>query len=369
MKVKIFSVLIMFMLFSCSKDDGDSLNEDVNNTYWKLTIKNVYASRMEYEKESYPIHKEFEFGYRKKNDSEIHLLNIGEDEIKGLEPLTDYEIVVYDPKTNEVSDQKYTFKTLPFDVLDYTGNKTFSNEIPGPFLSTVEGNRHAIGLKNITPKAVNISGKLISSNTEEDPILLENFEIKDDSLILNIPKNLLSNNPFELKRNYNIEFTINDYTAVLGKDILGEDSKLNFVVYNDDPYIDTLSIRRGVYCSGLYGYEFILKGYFMSNELNSLGNITNDKIVAVITRVEDNSLILIPGVNGSTDACQTFIRSWSEDYFDGFLGTNYHFTRQIHFRTIESEGGMRPGDYTIRFTFDKNGEYFETNEFSFTITE
>ena len=41
----------------------------------------------------------------------------------------------------------------------------------------------------------------------------------------------------------------------------------------------------------------------------------------------------------------------------------------IGIRGLESEYEFHPGEYSIRVVFEKGDEFYETNEYSFTITE
>ena len=380
---------MLILVFSCSKDDERPLTEDVNNASWDITVTNVSATSVFYETSNTISNFDIVIGYRRVGDEKVY--ELGMEEVKGsellmeggLEPLTNYEFMAYNKKTQDVSNRKVTFSTMPFDIFYNEHNTNYSDE----FIASHEGFEHAIKLGNVSSKAVMITAKLFPEEPAGASVELENVRVENDSLYFSIPKNIIPDDPYETYRTYSMEYTIGDRSFELD---IPDQNNINdykikkniLVVYNTKPQILSATITKfeavDYACGNIPSYNIALSGAFMNvyqkgpfldeDDGVGYGFIEKNKVRVFVTNKETGDFFFVEPLT-DIQKCSFFIRVGDKPYENPFGLNVYHRMDGIGIRGLESEYEFHPGEYSIRVVFEKGDEFYETNEYSFTITE
>ncbi|MCX2682003.1 hypothetical protein OOZ15_18775 [Galbibacter sp. EGI 63066] len=372
MRNKLLFLLMLTLVFSCSKDEETPKINEVNNTRWDITVTNVSATTVDYEEGSFIGLSSIAIGYRKKNDTKIVQVSTEDNREVGLEPYTDYEFFAYDTKTGEVSDKKVPFSTLSFDLLFEEQNTNFSEYN----VASHEGFEHAIKLENISSEINMINAKLIPEETTGESVSLENVRIENDSLYFTIPENIIPDDPYETYRTYNIEYTMGNKKSFSLKNGNNPTSQnIVLVVYNIKPQILSSTIMKleavDYACSSMPSYNIALSGTFMNidniGDEGSYGLIDSDNVRVFVTDKDTGNFFFIE--KSTLQECPTFSRLGDRPYENPFGLNVYHRMDALVIRGVVSEHEFHPGEFSIRVVFEKGDDFYETNEFPFTITE
>ncbi|MDG3584164.1 hypothetical protein [Galbibacter pacificus] len=372
MRNKLLFLLMFTLLLSCSKDDETPDVKEVDKTIWDITVTNVSATTVDYEEGNFNGLSSIAIAYRKKNDTKINQVYDDENREVGLEPYTDYEFFAYDTETGEVSDKKVAFTTLPFDVVFEEQNSNFSEYN----VASHEGFEHAIKLKNISPKVNAINAKLIPEEVTTEPVLLENVRIENDSLYFTIPENMIPDDPYEIYRTYNIEYTVGNEQSFNLKN--SDDSRAHnivMVVYNKKPQILESVITKleavDYACGNVPSYNIALSGAFMNVDNTGdegQGFIESNKVRVFVTDKDTDDFFFVEHLT-DLQKCSFFSRLGDRPYENPFGLNVYHRMDHLVIRGLESEYEFHPGEFSIRVVFEQGDEFYETNEYSITITE
>lgn len=357
-----------FLVHGCSNEEDDGgVGLDAND--WNIQIENVTATYMTYSVDfnTVVMGEDVKFGYRKKGDSNFTIFDIFSKEITSLEPFTEYELRKFRPSNNDFSSKSVSFTTLPFDI-NKTGYDAYTS---GNYVSSFEGFQHVIKVLNLSPEINSITARLVPENTQFSDVIIENVEVKNDSLYFSIPKEIIPDAPYELYRTYHVEYMVDKNISDTGARYKGSEI---IVVYNKIPYINDFSYSyytHGGVCGGNTVINMFFKGAFISDNeyLKYFDYIPDESVNAIITRLEDNTMTIIQPYNESngSEECGWFMRVYHHEFLDfGYL-PSYHHDRGMNLRRLKGE--FPNGDYKIRFTFDKGEEFYETNEYFFTIEE
>ncbi|WP_417443577.1 hypothetical protein [Joostella sp.] len=370
MKNKLLLLFLMLTLvLACSKDEENL--EDIEAIEWSVEIGNVTATSVTFSDYSLRGGQRSKFGYRKIGDDNFSHFEISTDGLTGLEPLTDYEIRIFELGTANYSSKVVSFTTLPFDA-DYS---SFNSDTVQDTIASYEGFEHSFKVINELDAESSISGRLKSTAAHED-VMVQNIKLENGMVYFTVPENIIPDGPYEYKREYYLELMINGKPYSFGENAKGENVKI-FMVYNKKPFIENVKVKLinngGTLCNNLSLYNIQLEGAFLSHvedHLSSTCFIDDSSLRTIITNTETNELLMYQ-IDDNTICRKIGRRNWEDykkdDEEDFFL--TYQYTNWIGLNDFISEHGLHPGEYSIRVVFEKGDEFYETNEFLFTIEE
>ncbi len=383
LKISIPFLIAILSLISCSSDDSGFQESDVNNGTAKIEISNNTGNGITINLQGEfgnPSQKQIFYGIRKKGTTTYKRYPIKEVVvIDDLSPATAYEIkLVYDNSGLE--------ETIRINVEDFFTNNLFN--------FTEESNTETALFKGLTiyseEKFAHILYKsdqfedsdveiyLVDKLNPTDSIQALDIKITKEYLGFTIPDGLVSDVPYVPYKDYVVGLKARgkyhyplSSLGIVNKEPL---DKMVLRVVNTTPHIESIvninhTINSGN-CSG-EEYTIVFDGYFMTTDAVPLNFMPGLTLIssAVMTRISDGKQYIIddPTTNTVSD-CMAYDRQYVSVQQDIQGFPRFHYARTAALKIpLSTAEDITKGDYKVKFTFDKDGVFYETNEFEFTL--
>ena len=372
---------------SCSDDENSFEQNRVQNGGAKIAISDNAEGGITISLQGEflnPSGKEIFYGIRKKGGIAYKRYPVKQTVvIDNLNPVTAYEIMLlYDDAGKE--------ETVIMNLREFfTGNIFYFNG---------ESNTQAIQFKGLTiyseekmshvlyktDKNVNqnIEVYLVNKQNPADSIQALEVTVLEDQLQFKIPDGLVSDAPYVPYKDYWMGIkTKNTYhypISPLGITNQEPSDRMVVRVINTTPYIESVHSTtyafNGRNCTG-DEYTIRFNGYFMTSperfpyiDLEFLPGMTNISS-AVITRVSDGKQYTVEdSTTNIIDNCLAYDREFQSVQQDIQEFPRFHYAKGALLRIpLSVAEDFTLGDYKVKFTFDKNGTFYETNEIGFTL--
>lgn len=374
-------------LSSCSDDENSFEENRVQNGSAKITLSDNIGNGITISLQGKflnPSGKEIFYGIRKKGTNTYKRYPIKEVVvINDLIPVTAYEItLVYDNAGKEETvaiNEKQFFTNNIFDF-----NEESNTEVvlfKGLTIYSEEKFSHILykSDKNVDD---DVEIYLVDKQNRTDSIQALDVKVFQDRLEFAIPDGLLSDAPYIPYKDYIMGIkTRGTYHYPLSHLGLSNQEPSDITVLrviNTTPHIESVVDIdykfNGVNCTG-DEYTVRLNGYFMTSpekfpliDLKFLPGITPTS-TAVLTRVSDGKQYTIDDpTTDIIDNCMAYDRVFQPIQQDIEQFPRYHYASiallRIPLSVVED---ITLGEYKVKFTFDKDGVSYVTNEIGFTL--
>ncbi len=375
------------VLFSCSSgddalDDGKVYGKDVYLEISDITYNGVTASyTSEFTRNS---HLNIFYSVTNKNTNKTKRYPIQKNlVISDLNPANMYEMkITYDnPEGEEVnfrSQGEEFFTPLLFQLKRETNSHMDFGE---QYIYSHEGFSHILYKKDQNTDSSEIY--LINSENPKDSIVPLDLKILKDKIEFKLPDDIIPNDPHEYFRDYLIgvksgksyHYLINTFDEE--KKVV--DNPIKIRLYNKQPQIEGISnYYENVFTDCSHSIYLSFSGQFFTTHKSSASSYLfytpglTEKSTAIITRLSDGKEYIVD--DELTDhygdgECLAYDRQTIDQFeqpLRDFPSLHYAALAQLKIPM----GGSEPfakGEYKVKFTFNWEGEHYETNEFPFTL--
>lgn len=306
--------------------------------------------------------------------------------INDLNPVNPYEIkIVYEyPKGTEidfVSGEEFFTPSL-FELTRATNSYVVSTYLEGVsgyhrYVYSHEGFSHVLYKTDTNTDTSEIY--LVNSKDPNDSIPTLDLKILEDRIEFKLQEDIIPDTPYEYYRDYYIGIkTGSTYHYPTSEiNILSKDANapIKIRVFNKKPHIEEVSaneVRTPSECTTDAHYVSF-KGHFFTTQRSNVGLIykpgLTEKSDAIITRISDGKeYILQDELTNIGEHCLAYDRVSSKP-FEGGLEEfpSLHYARFAYFQIPVATSDFPSGEYKVKFTFNWEGEHFETNEIPFTL--
>lgn len=363
---------ILFISGSCS-DNSDPFIPEVNGD---ITVNQIQAEKAQVKLNGSANTESFNFAVRKKGETNFTKVpssssSLFEAELSDLIPAQDYELTILADEIPNLNFEIIEFTTPPFNTIEDQNSKILNRKFN---YYSERGFEHKL-LPDTYNENANIAYYLIAINDESEIIELSHSFV-DGLINFTIPDNLLSYESYEEVKDYYLAFSLNG--GILHKIVFQEvfetfinfEGHISWIVFNPEPKITGVDYIKEELCSGETQYELSFSGYFFNKLFEGSTNYFFNTSTAVITRLDDQSEILM---NEERLQCIVYERLTNKDQVTSPFGWNYlHLHKKLLIRYPDTNTGgakFTSGDYKIKITFSSidTGDFFETNEFEFTL--
>lgn len=381
---RVFTIIIVALCFSCSKDSED--NDEVVVEYDKqsqLHITDVATNYAKFAIEATRYMSLLSVGLREKGQGEFTIIDLLPElhhssdtntwmqfgVSPNLKVNTIYEVTILVEGLNgQTPFQIKEFRTPPFDYLH-----NFNSKQRGSYVwSTTKFYHEAeIALLNgdFDENILNNMEFFLEATTDSSDKYNIDYTYENGKLKFIMPEDILSSENYIEYKDFYLKYSIDNAEMEMSKSGTANEN-LIFTVFNSKPHFEKLAFVEKKSCKGLPSYELTFVGNFM-NVFKSFndGLYYFEKSTLIITRV-DNGDQTILSEDGSQ--CISFKRhprsgnnSTSSDlpklHLSGTLDLN-------HIETTEGIFKFTTGEYTVKLTFsNENGDFYETEEFTFFL--
>lgn len=358
--LKTLSILVSIHLFlSCSKDEepAPQFEEGAH-----IIVDNIKATSVELSLTGGPPHGfSAQYLVRKKGETDFEAFEYRGRINVSVEPGFIYEVTMKVSGIDGYPLGMVEFVTPPFDYIT-----TFNSEDGILKVNSEVNFKHELTV-NISNVPSGLSLSLVNIDDLSKVIQLNDLTVNSGQISFTIPDETLSDDPYQYYQGFYLQYNVQEYKGYVNvEEIFGKDTPIIFYVQNPKPHIENIQIYEDVKCN-LPSYRLSMVGYFLGGQFdNSLYKI--DNYVAIITRIDNGSEIII---DESTE-CISFEKYFRYSYISHETSLKtIHELRSIyitHPKIDTEEVKFTTGDYKIKITFsNEEGDYYETNEFKFTL--
>ncbi len=382
LKILSIAYVIVFGLYSCSSDeDGNEVSIQINPKDVKLDITSItekgvtlsYTGSFD-NPNGYTVY----YGIKKKGESTFKRYPLEKNKvITDLNPVTTYIIdMVYDDRNGKENTigaiEQDFFTTSLFQLIRETNSFMDINE---HYIYSHEGFSHILKKSDKNTDSSEIH--LVNVDNPNDSIPVIDLSIFEDRIEFRLPEDILSDTPYEYFKDYYIGIKSGNsyHNPINAFDLSNKDNSrpIKLRVFNKAVHIEKISIDEVRSGSGecREDVHFIsFRGNFFTSsisgsQLNSYQPGLTEISDAVITRLSDGKEYIVQDqLTTTNNHCLAYDRISNRDFEGNLLEfPSLHYARlaTIHMPIEES------GDYKIKFTFNWEGEHYETNEFPFTL--
>jgi hypothetical protein len=385
MKLKSLFVILIASITICSCSSSDDENDlgSVSTINVILDISKISAKEAtisytgEFINES---NLDLFYAIKKKETSTYKYYPLKSDfKIDGLNPLTIYQIkIVYKNRNGEynntISDKEFFTPSL-FQLTQVNSEV----DKKGEYIYSHEGFSHILNKSDLNIDTSEIY--LVNVNNSQDSIRALETKIFEDRIEFKIPESIVSNEPYEYFRDYYIGVKSGvsyHYISSYDQDTVGTNLLSTKIrVFNKTPYIRSIFRKDFGSTSGCESaaYDIVFHGYFLTTA-RFFGGIDSyftpgltEISDAIITRISDGKEYLVQDqLTDHLENCLAYDRDFRPLSANAPGLPTYHFA-QIAFLQIplSETADITKGDYKVKFTFSINDEFYETNEFPFTL--